>query len=693
MSSRRRRETIVLVGAAVLAIAVPTGLAHHLDQRIEQGLEPALADALGVGVEIGSIEANLTGTLRIEGLAIGRLLTADAVEASVALSSLLGGDIRADELRLEHPHLRIYVDRDGRANLERILRRATTARARRHADGQASAASARHLPRIIVTDGDLVVAIGDGGELHLGGVELHPQSGGVRLVAGKTTIAHRDQRWSVVGHFARTAADVSLPQLTIGRALAAGGELLITPASGAVTHVDNIVVTRGMDGQSRLEVTARAQRNGHDSPVHLIASALGDSIRVSVEGTDIPLAALAPLLPGAVELAGASASGTATVEFAGTTIIGLAVDAELSDVTLDHRHLAPVPFSLSGQLRLLAAALPASPGQQRSIEVSELAFTTGELVVEASGQASFAPGHYLPEHGTLKVAVPPVGCSAALAALPAPMTNRLAGLHAKGTTSASLRLRFDRRSVDDTHLDVDVDVAGCRVTSEAISADPSILTQPFGHIYPDGSTGIVGSEATDYASLRSLPAHVAGAFVAAEDARFFRHAGFDPRQIERSLAINLVDGRFARGGSTISQQLVKNIFLSPDRSLTRKFQEAVITWRLERKLDKRLILERYLNIIELDSGVFGIGAAAKHWFGKPAQKLSVAETAFLAALTPAPRSFGRRIRAAGGLDAVTARRVAVVLRHMRRGGVIGEASYRRALDTRLQLRVPVVASR
>jgi membrane peptidoglycan carboxypeptidase len=189
-------------------------------------------------------------------------------------------------------------------------------------------------------------------------------------------------------------------------------------------------------------------------------------------------------------------------------------------------------------------------------------------------------------------------------------------------------------------------------------------------VFPDGSHGRVGKGEPGWARLAKLPRHVAGALVGAEGARFYDHAGFDLDQIARSLEIDLREHRLARGGSTISQQLVKNAFLSQRRSFDRKLQEAILTWRLEARLDKHQILERYLNLIELGPRVFGITAAAHHWFGITARELSIRQAAFLAALTSEPTSMSRRVRRAGGLDPESAARVDVVLRAMRVGGAI-----------------------
>lgn len=129
------------------------------------------------------------------------------------------------------------------------------------------------------------------------------------------------------------------------------------------------------------------------------------------------------------------------------------------------------------------------------------------------------------------------------------------------------------------------------------------------------------------------------AVVAAEDARFLDHEGFDWEGIQRALEKNQQRGKPVAGGSTISQQLAKNLFLSGDRSFVRKGQEALITLMLEQTMSKRRILELYLNVAEWGQGVFGAEAAARHHFGKPAKELTVEEAALLAAILPSPRRY------------------------------------------------------
>jgi monofunctional biosynthetic peptidoglycan transglycosylase len=132
------------------------------------------------------------------------------------------------------------------------------------------------------------------------------------------------------------------------------------------------------------------------------------------------------------------------------------------------------------------------------------------------------------------------------------------------------------------------------------------------------------------------------AMVAAEDAKFTDHGGFDWEGIEKAFEKNRRKGHVVGGGSTITQQLAKNLFLSPVKSYRRKLQEAVVTVLLEAMLSKRRILELYLNVIEWGNGVFGAEAAAQRYFGISASQLSAEQAARLAAMTPSPRVFERR---------------------------------------------------
>jgi monofunctional glycosyltransferase len=137
------------------------------------------------------------------------------------------------------------------------------------------------------------------------------------------------------------------------------------------------------------------------------------------------------------------------------------------------------------------------------------------------------------------------------------------------------------------------------------------------------------------------------ALIASEDATFVDHEGFDWDGIQLAIEKNRARGKTVAGGSTITQQLAKNLFLSPEKSYLRKGQEAIITLMLEHMLDKERILELYLNVIEWGNGIFGAEAAARRYYGISAAQLSAEQAAKLAAMAPNPRFYERNLNAPG----------------------------------------------
>lgn len=156
-----------------------------------------------------------------------------------------------------------------------------------------------------------------------------------------------------------------------------------------------------------------------------------------------------------------------------------------------------------------------------------------------------------------------------------------------------------------------------------------------------------------------ISVHLKRAVVTAEDARFVEHEGVDWDAVAKAYEENLKRGRPAKGGSTISQQLAKNLFLSSERSYVRKAQELAITTMLEWMWDKQRILEVYLNVAEWGEGVFGAEAAARHYYGIGAHQLGPEQSARLAAFLPSPKRYGR-IRSGRYLDS----RTGAILRYM-----------------------------
>ena len=171
--------------------------------------------------------------------------------------------------------------------------------------------------------------------------------------------------------------------------------------------------------------------------------------------------------------------------------------------------------------------------------------------------------------------------------------------------------------------------------------------------YPDAQ---LKKQWVDYGSIST---HLKRALIASEDGLFVNHEGFDWDGIQRAIQKNQRRGKIVAGGSTISQQLAKNLFLTPSKTPWRKAQEAVLTMMIETVWSKRRIFEVYLNVIEWGNGVFGAQAAARHYFGVSAARLSAEQSARLAGMVPSPRFYDRNRNAPG-----LARKAAVIMARM-----------------------------
>jgi len=148
---------------------------------------------------------------------------------------------------------------------------------------------------------------------------------------------------------------------------------------------------------------------------------------------------------------------------------------------------------------------------------------------------------------------------------------------------------------------------------------------------------IVGPQNRYWTPSDRIPAEMKWAVVVAEDSNFYRHDGIDVKAIKNAIKYDLEKKSFARGASTITQQAAKNLFLTREKTISRKLKEIVLAKRMERHLTKGRILELYLNSVELGPMVYGIGHGAKYYFGKPASDLTPRECAFLAAMLPGPQ--------------------------------------------------------
>jgi hypothetical protein len=242
-----------------------------------------------------------------------------------------------------------------------------------------------------------------------------------------------------------------------------------------------------------------------------------------------------------------------------------------------------------------------------------------------------------------KYDVPLVPCQSIVDAAPEGLLPTVAGIKLAGSFALRGHARIDTADLE-RHYDVRWDASNsCRVTSVPPAIDVARFRAPFTRkVYSaSGARDLVletGPGAPGWVPYGSLPRTMETAIVSFEDGRFHQHDGFDAEAIRNSIRENLRQGRFVRGASTISMQLAKNLYLSRDKHLSRKLEEALLTMYLEQALTKEQIVELYANLVEFGPAIYGVGAAAAHWFHTNASDLSVSQTFFLGSILPNPRA-------------------------------------------------------
>jgi len=186
---------------------------------------------------------------------------------------------------------------------------------------------------------------------------------------------------------------------------------------------------------------------------------------------------------------------------------------------------------------------------------------------------------------------------------------------------------------------------------------------------------VVGPKNRNWTSSGRIPPEMKWAVILAEDSNFYKHEGFDVKAIKAAIKYDLEKKSLKRGASTITQQTAKNLFLSREKTITRKLKEIYLAYRMEQELTKGRIIEFYLNVVELGPMVYGIGHGSRYYFGKPASALTPRECAFLAAMLPGPRLAYNPYK---NLNKVL-KRSDMILKLLRQKGVLTEGEYQAAL--------------
>lgn len=451
---------------------------------------------------------------------------------------------------------------------------------------------------------------------------------------------------------------VTLPDAAPLRAIAQSmakrlSELLVEGAD-AKTEQLSLVVTRGKDkltlgpgaltlmrSPEHVEVefrTSAATQAGTPSGTPLSArvdlpTASGD-LRATLSGGPVSLTTLGVKEGafGLIDVPRAQLTGKATFKIDTAGAASFDADVLAKGLGLERAWLARAPvhgldvgLRLSGffesrkRLRIddAEAALGAFRGRFRG-------------TLEASGDVARVNGSF---------EVPTTACQSLIDSVPDALMPTVKGARFVGTFGAQGSLVFDSSALDDLELSYRFDDR-CRFIEVPKPMDRERFRKPFVHriVRPDGKEAemTTGPDSAAWTPLELISPYMQAAVLTTEDGAFFKHHGFNHAAIKNSLVANLKAKRFVRGASTISMQLAKNLFLSRQKTLSRKLEEVVLTDYLEQTFSKDELMELYLNVIEFGPNLYGIGAASEHYYARKPEELNLTESMFLATLLPRP---------------------------------------------------------
>jgi hypothetical protein len=358
----------------------------------------------------------------------------------------------------------------------------------------------------------------------------------------------------------------------------------------------------------------------------------------SIEAVSLPLALVEPLLPEIPWCRPERGRVDAELVLGAESVSSVAVrgKVELSRAAIFSPRVAPEPID---DIEVLVEGRGHWLPVGRRLEIEEAKVSMGKAQVAVRGAVELTPDYYLFD---VDLELPPTPCTEAVSSIPEDLLDELQGFQWTGSLAGRLKARVDSRELENTDLAIDV-ADGCEFKKVPGLADLRRFRMPFLHYVtePDGEVleMEMGPGSASWTYLEEVSPFMVYAVIAHEDAAFFQHKGFSPAHIRNALIRNLKEKRYVIGASTITMQLVKNLFLRREKTLARKVQEVLLTWWVERVMEKRDILELYLNVIEYGPGVYGIRHAARHYFNRLPSELSPAESVYLSMILPNPRRY------------------------------------------------------
>lgn len=413
------------------------------------------------------------------------------------------------------------------------------------------------------------------------------------------------------------------------------GSVVTTPSSLVMESLGALQgVLTLWDGE--LDLVTRGTMTGKEFNLALSWSDPG--LSGTVDGEQLPLTLLAPWVPDAIDVT-QGARYTGQFRFAvprSLHTVSLSLKGRLEGLNFEHWRVADHPIrdialELSGEWQWYPEA--------RQLITQD--FALGARGVQSKLDLVFDYQDQLALE--LLWELPPTLIQSVLGAIPQDLIPTVHDAQVDGTVAFSIPLDLDLTSPGEIIFEPAFTVKDYRLVQAPALANITGLTEEFTHTPRIGKSErqsfVVGPSNRNFVPLSRIGSTVTKGILTCEDGRFFSHGGFQLKHIRESLIQNIHEGRFARGASTITMQLARNLFLSGQKNLSRKFEEVLLAYALEQQLAKERLLEIYLNIIEWGPNLYGIGRASRHYFGKSPAQLDAVEAAFLGSIIANPHKY------------------------------------------------------